>query len=257
VPLPTDPNRHLAAIGAGARAAAALLQWAALGFACRCAEGGASLLLVDLLREDDGLPGGLVEATATAARGAGAEAEVVADRDAATLMPRLERFLLGEAEAPRMAVVFGFDRIRNLAGPPGSLESEFDPASPRQAFERILAAAGSRHAHLLAWWSTYDAFAQQVGLREAAFGLRAYLGMSHQQLQLIAPGVMDAPPMFPTAYWHDYAAGAPPQLFQLYEPFGLGDEPELGRGARSPGPWQSWRSCRGSSTSASPVPSAR
>jgi len=227
VPLPPDPNRHLAAIGAGAHSAAALLQWSAIGFARRCAGEGASLLLVDLLREDDCLPAGLVEATAEAARGAGAEAEVVADRDAMTLMPRLERLLLGAGEAPRAAVVFGFDRIRNLGGGPGSFGGDFDADSPRQAFERVVADAAAGGAHLLAWWSTYDAFTQQVGLRDAAFGLRVYLGMSHQQLQLIAPGEMDAPPAPPTAYWHDYAAGAPPQLFQLYQPFGRGGEPEF------------------------------
>jgi DNA segregation ATPase FtsK/SpoIIIE, S-DNA-T family len=226
VPLPPDPNRHLAAIGAGARSAAALLQWSAIGFARR-GGGDAALALVDLLREDDGLPAGLVEATAEAVRGAGAEAEVLSDRDATTLMPRLEEFLLGEGKARRAAVVFGFDRIGNLGGGPGSFGGDFDPDSPLQAFERILATAATRQAHLLAWWSTFDAFAQLVGMRDAAFGLRVYLGMSHQQLQLIAPGEMDSPPVPPTAYWHDYAAGVPPQLFQLYEPFGQGEEPEL------------------------------
>jgi len=222
VPLPPDPNRHLATIGAGARSAAAALQWAAIGFARRCGE-GSSLLLVDLLREDDGLPGGLVEATAAVVGKAGASVEVLADREAATLLPCLERFLLGEDEAPRAAVVFGFDRIRNFAG---AGESEFDPSSPRQALDRILTGAGTNHGHLFAWWSTYDAFSQQVGLRDASFGLRVYLGMSHQQLQLIAPGEMDTAPAYPTAYWHDYGAGTPPQLFQLYEPFGRGQEPE-------------------------------
>ncbi|HEY8501384.1 MAG TPA: hypothetical protein VIL21_01755, partial [Solirubrobacterales bacterium] len=221
LPLPPDSNRHLAAIGAGARSAAAVLQWAAVGFARRCGASG-SLLLVDLLREDDGLPQGLVEATATVARAAGANAEAVADREATTLLPRLERFLLAGDDAPRAAVVFGFDRIRGLAG---SAESEFDPSSPRQALDRILAEAGTQHGHLLAWWSTYDAFNQQAGLRDASFGLRVYLGMSHQQLQLIAPGEMDTPPAYPTAYWHDYGAGAPPQLIHLHEPFGRGQEP--------------------------------
>ena len=221
VPLPPDPNRHLAAIGAGSRSAAAVLQWSAIGFARRCA-GGASLLLVDFLREDDGLPPGLVEATAAAARNAGANADVATEREAAALLPRLEQFLLGGGESPRAAVVFGFDRIRNL-GAPDSAQGEFDPDSPGQALDRILATAGSRQAHVFAWWSTYDAFAQQVGMRDAAFGLRVYLGMSHQQLQLIAPGQMDAPPAYPTAYWHDYAAGASPQLFHLYEPFGRGE----------------------------------
>jgi hypothetical protein len=224
VALPPDPNRHLAAIGAGARSAAAVLQWSAIGFARRCGEGSA-LLLVDLLREDDGLPPGLAAVTATAARRAGAEAEVVAEREAESLLPRLEQFLLGGEESPRAAVVFGFDRIRALAA--GSVEDEFAPDSPARALERILATAGSRQAHLFAWWSTYDAFTRQVGLQEAAFGLRVYLGMSHQQLQLISPGEMDASPAHPTAYWHDYAAGAPPQLFHLYEPFGSDGEPEF------------------------------
>jgi hypothetical protein len=222
VPLPPDSNRHLAAIGAGAPSAAAVLQWAAIGFAQRCASAG-SLLLVDLLRDEDDLPEGLVEATAAVARNAGAAVEVSADRDATTLLPRLEQFLLGEEDSPRAAVVFGLDRARNMIG---AGDSDFDPGSPKQALDRILAGAGTRHGHLFAWWSTYDGFAQQVGLRDASFGLRVYLGMSHQQLQLIAPGEMDTAPAFPTAYWHDYGAGAAPQLFQVYEPFGRGQEPE-------------------------------
>ncbi|HEV2857681.1 MAG TPA: FtsK/SpoIIIE domain-containing protein [Solirubrobacterales bacterium] len=224
VPLPPDPNRHLAVVGSGAPSAAAVLQWAAIGLARRCADEGVSLLLVDLLREDDGLPEGLVEATAAAVRDIGGEVEAVADREASTLMQRLEQVLLDGREAPRAAVVFGFDRLRNLAGAP---ESEFDPGTPRQVFERILAGAGTRHGHILAWWSTYDAFNEQVGMREAAFGSRVYLGMSHRQLQLIAPGEIDAPPEPPTAYWHDYAAGTPPQLFAHYKPFGLADVPEF------------------------------
>ena len=222
--LPPDSNRHLAVIGAGARSAAAVLQWSAVGFARSGGREGASLLLVDLVREDDGLPPGLVEATAAAARRVGAEAEVCTERDAATLLPRLESFLLGEGESPRAAVVFGFDRIRNLVAF-GSGHDEFE--SPGQAIDRILATAGSRQAHMFAWWSTYDAFSEQVGLRETAFGLRVYLGMSQQQLQLIGPGEMDASPAYPAAYWHEYAAGTPPQLFQLYEPFGPESEPEF------------------------------
>lgn len=222
VPLPPDPNRHLTAIGAGAASAAAVLQWAAIGFARSCASTG-SLLLVDLLRDDDGLPEGLVEATATVARNAGAGVEVSADREAEALLPRLERFLLGEEEAPRAAVVFGLDRTRGMTG---AGDSDFDPGSPKQTLDRILAGAGTRHGHLMAWWSTYDGFTQQVGLRDASFGLRVYLGMSHQQLQLIAPGEMDTAPAFPTAYWHDYGTGAAPQLFQVYELFGRAGEPE-------------------------------
>jgi hypothetical protein len=227
VSLPPDPNRHLAVIGAGARSAASVLQWGAIGFARRCAEDSPSILLVDLLREDDGLPAGLVEATAAATTSAGAVTEVLRERDAAALLPRLEAWVLAEEDAPRAIVVFGFDRIRNLASSPGSLGSSFDPDSPQQALDRILASAGSRHAHLLAWWSTYDAFAQQVGLQDSSFGLRAYLGLSQQQLQLIAPGQMDAPAAYPTAYWHDYAAGTVPQLFHLYEPFGSDSAPEF------------------------------
>jgi hypothetical protein len=222
VPLPPDLNRHLAVIGAGAPAAAAILQWAAIGFARRCASDG-SLLLVDLLRDDDGLPEGLVEATAAVARNAGARVEVTAEREAASLLARLEGFLLTEEETPRAAVVFGFDRARNMIG---ADQDDFDPASPKQMLDRILAGAGTRHGHLFAWWSTYDGFAQQVGLRDASFGLRAYLGISHQQLQLIAPGQMDTTPGYPTAYWHDYGAGGAPRLFQVYESFGRGQEPE-------------------------------
>ncbi|HEX7245800.1 MAG TPA: FtsK/SpoIIIE domain-containing protein [Solirubrobacterales bacterium] len=228
VPLPPDPNRHLATIGAGARAAAAVLQWAAIGFARRCGE-QASLLLVDLLREDDGLPPGLVEATATAAAGAGAAAEAIVERDAATLLPRLERFLLASGESPRAAVVFGFERALGF-GAPGSIGEALDADSPQQALYRILDSAGGRGAHLFAWWSTFDAFAQQADMRQAAFGLRVYLGMSQQQLQLIAPGEMDSSPAYPTAYWHEYGAGSPPRLFHLYEPFGVGSEPEFPRG---------------------------
>jgi hypothetical protein len=228
VPLPPDPNRHLAVIGAGARAAGSVLQWAAVGFARRCGE-RASLLLVDLLREEDGLPDGLVEATATAARGAGASAETVAEREGEALLPRLETFLLSEGEAPRAAVVFGFDRVRGLAAP-GSLAGDFDGDFPRQAFERILDFAGAREAHVFGWWSTYDGFAQQTELRQAAFGMRVYLGMSQQQLQLIAPGEMDSPPSYPTAYWHDYGTGSPPRLIHLYEPFGTESELEFLRG---------------------------
>jgi hypothetical protein len=225
-PLPADSNRHLAVVGAGARSAAAVLQWSAIGFARRCAVESPALLLVDLLREDDGVPAGLVEATAEAARLAGAEVEVIKERDAATLLPRLERFTLDGDETPRAAVLFGFDRIRNLGGA-NSFETDFDHGSPQQALNRILTSAGGSHAHLLAWWSTYDAFTQQLGMQDASFGLRVYLGLSHQQLQLIAPGEMDASPRYPLAYWHDYAGGAAPLLFHLYEPFGTGSTPDF------------------------------
>ncbi len=226
VPLPPDPNRHLAAVGAGAASAAAVLQWAAVGFARRCAPSG-SLLLVDLLREDDEVPEGLVEATAVVAADAGTDTAVVGDREAATLLPRLEQFLLSDDDAPRAAVVFGFDRIRNFAG---AAEGEFDPGSPRQALDRILARAGTQHGHLLTWWSTYDAFAQQVGMQDVSFGSRVYLKMSPQQLQLLAPGEMDTAPEDHTAYWHDFGSGASPQHFQLYKPFGRGQEPGYLRG---------------------------
>ncbi|MGV1049823.1 MAG: FtsK/SpoIIIE domain-containing protein [Solirubrobacterales bacterium] len=225
--LPADPNRHLAVFGAGARSAAAALQWSAIGFARRCAADSFSLLLVDLLREDDGVPAGLVDATAEASTLAGASVDVIRERDAAVLLPRLEQFTLADAETPRAAVVFGFDRIRNL-GPSDSLD--FDPGSPQQSLKRILAGAGGGHAHLLCWWSTQEAFSQQVEQQESTFGLRVYLGLSGLQLQLIAPGQMDASPQYPLAYWHDYAAGTPPRLFQLYEPFGSGAMPSfLGR----------------------------
>ena len=142
------------------------------------------------------------------------------------LLPRLERMLLAGDESPRMAVAFGLDRVLGL-GPTESLGTAFDSDSPAKALGRILASAGPRQAHLLAWWSTYDAFVQQVDRQESNVGLRVYLGMSHQQLQLISPGEMDSTPVYPTAYWHDYAAGGSPQLFHLYEPFGLGSEPEF------------------------------
>lgn len=222
--LPADPNRHLAVIGAGARSAAAILQWSAIGFARRCAPDSPSLLLVDLLREDDGVPAGLVEATAEAVRTVGAGVEVIREREATVLLPRLEQFALAPGETPRAAVVFGFDRIRNLA----SLDTfDFEADSPQQSLKRILAGAGGGHAHLLCWWSTNEAFTQQTEQQDSAFGLRVYLGLSDLQLQLIAPGQMDASPQHPLAYWHDYAAGAPPRLFQLYEPFGRGEAPSF------------------------------
>lgn len=221
--LPADPNRHLAVVGSGTRAATAVLQWAAIGFARRCAADAAELLLVDLLREDDDAPVGLVEATATAARAAGASAEIVRERDASILMPRLERFALASGEAPRAAVIFGCDRIRDLAG--ADPLGDFDPDSPLQAFARVLAGAGGHHAHVFGWWSTHEAFTQQTATREANLGLRVYLGLSHQQLQLIAPGQMDVPAGYPLAYWHEYAAGAAPRLFQVYEPFGTDAAP--------------------------------
>lgn len=226
-PLPPDPNRHLAVIGAGAGSAAAVLQWSALGFARSSADESPSLLLVDLLREDDGLPPGLVEATAEAAKRAGAGAEIVRERDATALLPRIEEFTLAGDETPRAVVLFGFDRLRNLTSSDGALGGDFDPDSPQQALSRVLSDAGGRHAHLLAWWSTYDGFTQQLGMQEMNFGLRVYLGLSHQQLLLIAPGQMDAPARYPLAYWHDYASGTAPELFHLYEPFGLDTVPEF------------------------------
>ena len=102
---------------------------------------------------------------------------------------------------------------------------DFDPDSPQQALGRVLAAAGGHHAHVFGWWSTHEAFTQQTGSQEVNFGLRTYLGLSHQKLQLIAPGQMDSPASYPLAYWHDYAAGAAPRRFQVYEPFGTGAAP--------------------------------
>jgi len=222
VALPADANRHLAVIGAGAASAAAVLQWAAVGFARRCAGQSPNLLIVDFLRDDDDVPPGLVDATVAAVRRAGAGAEVTSERDAATLLPRLERFALASGVAPGAVVVFGFDRIRGLGGEP-----DFDPDSPQEALRRILADAGAGHTHLLCWWSSHDSFAQQAGMLEASFGARVYLGMSSQQMQLIAPGQMDRPVGGRLAYWHDHAAGEPPRCFQVYEPFGSAGVPEF------------------------------
>jgi DNA segregation ATPase FtsK/SpoIIIE, S-DNA-T family len=222
--LPADPNRHLAVIGAGARSAAAVLQWAAIGFARRCSSPSPKLLLVDLLREDDDVPAGLVEATAEASTLAGAAVDVVRERDAEVLLPTAERFAFTAGETPRAVVVFGFDRVRSF-GSPDILDPE--PGSPRQALKRILAEGGGNHAHLLCWWSTEEAFNQHADQQESAFGLRVYLGLSDLRLQLIAPGEMDSSPRYPLAYWHDQAAGAPPRLFQLYEPFGREELPSF------------------------------
>jgi hypothetical protein len=224
-PLPPDPNRHLAVAGAGARAAASILQWSAIGFARRAEAEPTQLLLVDLLRPDDRAPTGLVEATAVAIEAAGAAVEVVRERDALLTMPRIEELLLSPSAAPRAAVVFGFDRLDNFERPYDAAIDEFEPDSPKRSLERVLAGAGTRHGHLLAWWSSYDAFAQQAGMLDTSFGLRAYLGLPEQQLQLIAPGQMDAPAAHPLAYWHDYAAGAAPHLFHVYEPFGSAEAP--------------------------------
>ncbi len=227
-PLPPDPNRHLAVIGAGPRAAAAILQWSAVGFAKRAEPEPARLLLVDLLRPDDPVPDGLGASTAAAAREAGASVELLQERDALQLMPRIEELLLSSASAPRAAVVLGFDRLGNFDRPyDPAAATEFEPDSPRQALQRILSAAGTQHGHLLAWWASYDAFIQQVGQHDASLGLRAYLGLPEHQLQLIAPGQMDAAPSYPLAYWHDYASGAAPHLFHVYEPFGAGEAPSF------------------------------
>lgn len=227
-PLPPDPNRHLAVIGAGARAAAAILQWSAIGFAKRAEPEPAQLLLADLLRPDDPVPDGVAAGTAAAAEAAGASVELLQERDALKLMPRIEELLLSPASAPRAAVVLGFDRLGNFERSyDPAAAAEFEPDSPRQALQRILSTAGTQHGHLLAWWASYDAFIQQVGPLDASLGLRAYLGLPEHQLQLIAPGQMDAAPNYPLAYWHDYASGAAPHLFHLYEPFGASEAPSF------------------------------
>lgn len=217
VDLVPDPHRHVAVLGSGARAAVAALQWAAIGLGA--SDRATRFLLLDALRPDDDAPAGAVAATAAALRALGCAVDVETDRRAAALVARLERELEQEG-ARRIVVVFGFDRLTGL-GDPLDDPGELYPPIVRSALERLLERAGVARMHMLAWWSTFDAFEQTVGVvQQSLFGIRVYLSVPEQRLTIATGGAADEALEWPLALLHDAALGGSARALHLFEPFG-------------------------------------
>ncbi|MGN6189999.1 MAG: FtsK/SpoIIIE domain-containing protein, partial [Conexibacter sp.] len=223
-----DLHRHLAVLGAGARAAVAALQWAAVGLGA--SDRATRFLLLDALRPDDDAPAGAVAATAATLRALGCVVDVESDRRAGPLVARLEREL--EQQGSRRAVVvFGFDRLTGL-GDPLEDPGELYPPIVRSAFEQLLERAGVAGLHLLAWWSTFDAFEQAVSAaQQSLFGIRVYLAVPEQRLTIATGGAADEGLQWPLALVQDAALGGSPRALHLFEPFGAAAPPAFLDGA--------------------------
>jgi DNA segregation ATPase FtsK/SpoIIIE, S-DNA-T family len=222
--LVPDPHRHVAVVGAGARAAVSVLQWAAVGMGA--SDRSTDFLLVDLLRPSDAAPPGAVAATAAVLRELGCPVEHVAEARAAALVAALRERV--EASSGRHAVVvFGFDRLVGMEETIEGDGSELYPPTPRSVLEELLGRAGTARTHLLGWWSTYDALEQSAGSRLALLGIRVYLRMPEQQLMLATGGACDAAEDWPLAVAHDAALGDGPRVLQVFQPFGTRSIPDV------------------------------
>jgi hypothetical protein len=217
VTLTPDAHRNIAVVGAGARTAAALLQWATIGLAATAAD--VRVVLVDTLREDDvresGVPAGLARATRAAVETLGGQAEVLRPATVGELNAGLAEAREG-AGARHVFVVFGVDRLDGMDDP---LDPD-DLYGPTNAstFADHLARGPRRGVHVLGWWSTASEF-DRVLAAHANLGMRLYLRLP----ELVLSGHVGADvvvPDEPLAVWHDIGRGGAPEALQAYEPFG-------------------------------------
>lgn len=225
VSLGRDRHRNLAIVGPGARTAIGLLQWSAIGLAAT--DRSSSLLLVDLTRPEDvrelRIPAGAVEATAAAIRGLGAAATIVRSDDAEAVTQAIERFAAEAADGPRAVLLFGADRLHGLDNPVGPVDPDaFDePPTWRSRLIELIADGPRSRLHTFAWWATGPDFARMQDAHES-FGLRAYLGLTEQQLFELTL-VESTAPEPSLALWQDVGRGGSLETVHVYEPFGTTD----------------------------------
>jgi hypothetical protein len=217
IELVPDAHRHLGVIGAGARSAVGVLQWAAVGLGA--SDRATRFVLVDALRPDDGVPAGAVAATAEVLRAFGCEVEVSRERAAATFVERFANEV-ERHDRRSVAVVFGCDRLIGLSDPLDPEDTSGYGPTVGSRLEQQLERAGVGSTHLLAWWSTFDAFEQVLPMRHALVGIRTYLGVPAQRIVIATGGQVDEACDWPLALLHDAALGGSPRELQVFEPFG-------------------------------------
>lgn len=223
--LTRDADRNLAVVGTGMRTAMSILQWATIGLAVsdpRC-----ELLLVDLLRPEDaaanGVPRGLVEATAAVARSAGASVRVLATDEGRAVVAAMRDLAEGGPEDPAATVLFGADRLGGLDEPVDPADDAWNAPTVGAELSALVVAGARRRTHTFGSWATVHAYGA-VEPAHRAFGMRAYLRMGEMDLRRLSDsdqGVADAP----LALWHDAGRGEDVQVVHSYEPFGLGGAP--------------------------------
>ena len=210
-----DPHRHLAVIGSRPEAAG-VLQWASIGLAASTRQ--ATFLLVDLLRDSD-QASTAAKATEQALQRLGARVQLTSQSDASTILALATAQLERPPTPPRFIVAFGLDRMVGLDEPIDPNSNDIVAPTQRSLLERLLSEGGARGTHLLAWWSSFDGLEQQAGMQSHNLGMRIYLDVPGQRLQIATAGRYDSPTDPPLALYHDIGRGAEPRELHLYEAF--------------------------------------
>jgi len=210
-----DQNRHLAIVGSGEGSgvdeAASILQWATLGLALQSEPARTTFTLLDLLRDDDSLRDddltgpGLVAATTEQLERLGHACSVVRARDVADTLIELHS-TLDDASADginRYVVGFGLDRApmmnREIPG-----ESKYSRGStPIDSLRALVHDGAINGTHLLAWWTTLDAFANQVGPHVSSVGMLALLNVPQKEIRSVIPAAPDWEGGACRALWFD------------------------------------------------------
>lgn len=209
-----DSHRHLAVVGAGAAGAVSALQWTAIGLGAHLR--GGEFVLVDLLRPSDDAPEHAVRALFSTLQGLGSSVQLTREKDARKLLPDWRARSESTTDDHRFIVVFGMDRLLGMSDAVDAANDDMFPETPQAILESLLASAALRGTHLLAWWSTLDTMEQHAGMQAHNLGMRVYLQVPDQRLQLITAGECDHAAAPPLAIWHDVAAGQAAHEFHLY-----------------------------------------
>ncbi|MGI8623604.1 MAG: hypothetical protein ACR2NB_09010 [Solirubrobacteraceae bacterium] len=214
-----DRNRHLAVVGAGVAEAVPILQWSTLGLTFQLDPAKTSFTVLDLLRDDDedAIPSGVVAATTAELSRLGHDCTVIGPQDAAaTIMSH--HASLDEASAAgtaRYIVGFGMDRAprmnQELEG-----ESKFSRTTPMDSLRALLADGAINGTHVLGWWTTLDAFSEQVARAVSSVGMLAFLKVPQRESRSVIPAAPDWEHTRNRALWFDRDHWTTPTPFVPY-----------------------------------------
>jgi S-DNA-T family DNA segregation ATPase FtsK/SpoIIIE len=188
-----DQNRHLGVLGLDVAEASSILQWATLGLALQSDPARTSFTLLDLLREDDSLPPRFVAATAGLLERLGHHCSIVAAGDVAANVIELSSTLNDAYSGgdTRYVVGFGLDRAPSMNREiPG--EGQYSRGStPTDSLRALIADGAINGTHLLGWWTTLNAFVDQVGRQLSNVGMLALLRVPQKEIRLVIPAAPD------------------------------------------------------------------
>ena len=228
MPFARDSHRHLAVIGSGCVSAVAMLQWALIGrLVQRPAGERLTVVLVDRLREDEGLPDRAVDTLVDTLETLGAGVTTLREGEAAKIVEAIDAVIDAAAGDTVLVVLLGADRLVGLDAPLPGPEDAYDVVTPASKLSNLVATGGARGVHVLGWWTTARALDVQLGDAMRTIGIRCYLQLSAEDLQILTAGAVTEPLDWPLAYVHDVANGERPRAFQLFAPFGTADAPEM------------------------------